>query len=123
MNYSYCIGSNYESNLWVWLVFFVHCSSLRFQRPLPTVKKRERQISSQSCFQTAVNFQPPPFTSAGGGSSYPESENEAASNIRLRASLCPDSLAVFFLSPDANRYRTPESSDRHNKNYEGLPKA
>ena len=38
----------------------------------------------------------------------------------MGASLCPDSLAVFFLPPDANRYWTPESSDRHRQ---GLSKA
>ena len=64
----------------------------------------------------AVNSQPPSYQCWR----REEPENEAASNVRMRTSLCPDSLAVFFFPPDANHYWTPESSDRHN---EGLPKA
>ena len=48
-------------------------------------------------------------------------ENDAAGiNVRMRAILCPDSMAFSFLPPDVNHYWAPETSDLQN---ESLPKA
>ena len=56
----------------------------------------------------AVNSQSPSLTSTGRRE---EPESETGSTVRMRSSLCPGSLAVSFLPPDANHYWTPESSD------------
>ena len=58
-----------------------------------------------------VNSQHLPLTSVGGGRSL--RTRQLANYVRMHASLnlSPNSLAVFFLTPDANHYWTPESSD------------
>ena len=59
MNYSYCVSSDHESKLWVWLVFVFFApfdSSFKCTRSSTPAESENSElhlrISSQPCFQT-----------------------------------------------------------------------
>ena len=100
MNYSYDVGSTHESHLWAWLVLFFYSvrqfiqvyASIDACRKWKTVSYISGLVASLVSKPDSV--QPSPFTSSRGVSINQRTRQLVTS--RVRASLCPDSLAVLF---------------------------